>query len=138
MYSNMTGHKKKYTIIYPFPERNINILSTTPSGAAKKSYTKGIRPFINEEQKKQSHIIKLINESGKIFEYNVKEVEKNDFVCRGNKKIPYTYNVSVKSRNINKSKSKKKTNSKSKSKSKSKSYSHENHKKTLKWVFPKR
>ena len=129
------NHKKKYIIIFPFPEKELHITSTTPSGAAKKSYTKGIRPFIDDEKRKQSHIIKLINESGKVFEYDVKEMEKNDLVCRGNKKIPYTYNVFVKSRNIHKSHKKNKT--KSKTKSKSRSYKSTSVKKKLKWFYPK-
>ena len=115
--------RKKYVLIFPRPERSIQILSTTPSGAAKKSYTKGIRPFISDLERKQNHIVKLINDSGQIFEYDVHEVEKNDLVSRGNKKIPYTYNVIVKSRNIHKSLKKRKTKSKSKSKSKSKTKS---------------
>ena len=98
----MTDSKKIYTVI--FPECNTLIQSTTPSGAAKKAYSKCIRPFLKEsEREKESRIVKLQSEAGKMFEYEVKEISKQDFVTRGDKKIPYTYNVLVKSKNIHKS-----------------------------------
>lgn len=114
---------KSYLIVEP--NLHTHIQSTTPSGAAKKVYSKYIRPILlkqDSEQVKMHFIVKIQNENGKIFEYDVHEVKKNDIVMRGNKEIPYTYNVMVKSKNIHKSEYvKKKSQSKSKSRSKSKS-----------------
>ena len=98
----MTDLKKMYTVIIPECQTVIN--STTPSGAAKKAYSKCVRPFLVDNDKfgKDKHIIKLQNESGKQFEYEVYEVKKFDKVERGGKEIRYTYSVIVKSKNINK------------------------------------
>ncbi len=117
----MSEAKKKYTVIYPECSTLITLTATTPSGAAKKAYSKCIR---HHSEYNKKHIIKLQNENGKLFEYEVYAVKKNGSVMRGDKKIKYTYNVVVKSRNIHKSKNKiKKSKSKTKSKIKSKSKS---------------
>jgi hypothetical protein len=70
----MTDLKKMYTVIIPECQTVIN--STTPSGAAKKAYSKCVRPFLVDKIGKEKHIIKLQNESGKQFEYEVNEVKK--------------------------------------------------------------
>lgn len=126
---------KVYTIVEPNLHKKVQ--STTPSGAAKKVYSKYIRPHIKSEVS-QTYTIKIQNENGKIFEYDVHEVKKNDIVLRGNKEIPYTYNVMVKSKNIHKSEPtrRKKSDSKSKSKSRSKSRSRSNTKKPFVWFRP--
>lgn len=90
----------KYTVIQPENSKESFISSTTPSGAAKKVYSRCIRPYLNKMEEKVSHVVKIQNEVGKIFEYKVKEIEKNDIVTRGEKQIPYTYNVHVQSLNI--------------------------------------
>jgi hypothetical protein len=94
----------EYIVLHPFPELNKTISSSTPSSAAKKVYSKIIRPTLSSEekndQKKFSVFIKN-KISGKEFKYEVNEQKKNDIVLRGNKEIPYTYTVIVKSMNIN-------------------------------------
>jgi hypothetical protein len=110
--------KRTYTVIEP--NCHTLITSTTPSGAAKKVYSKCVRPFLpkNDIKEHKTHTIRIQNEYGKIFEYEVHEVEKHDIVKRGDKEIPYTYNVVVKSKNIHKNKesgrdSRRKSNSRS-------------------------
>lgn len=106
--------KRTYTVIEP--NCHTLITSTTPSGAAKKVYSKCVRPFLpkNDTKEHKTHKIRIQNEYGKIFEYEVHEVEKHDIVKRGDKEIPYTYNVVVKSKNIHKNKdSRGKSNSRS-------------------------
>ncbi len=132
----MTDTRKIYTVIYP--ECHTMIQSTTPSGAAKKAYSKCIRPCLkNENDRYKMHIVKLQNESGKQFEYEVMEVSKNDIVKRGDKQIPYSYNVTVKSKNIHKSPDqkckKKRTPSISHHRSLSKEKDISKTKKVLKW-----
>ena len=117
----MTDQKKVYTVIEPNCHTLIH--STTPSGAAKKVYSKCVRPTLDKNEEKKHHIIRIQNDNGKLFEYEVNEVEKHDIVLRGDKEIPYTYNVVVKSRNIHKSKRESKRKSKSKSSSPIRSYS---------------
>jgi hypothetical protein len=116
---------KEYVIIEPKLTVKIVVKSTTPSGAAKKVYSKYIRQkgCINYVD---HYIVKIQNKiTSKIFEYEVHEVQKHDIVTRGNKDIPYTYNVIVKSKNIHKSEQvhKKKSRDRIKSKSRSKSRS---------------
>lgn len=127
---------KVYKIVEP--NLNKNVQSTTPSGAAKKVYSRYIRPEIKNQEIVKNYIIKIQNENGKLFEYDVHEVKKNDIVLRGNKQIPYTYNVIVKSKNIHKSENarRKKSESKSKSKSRSKSKSKSNTNKRFVWFSP--
>jgi hypothetical protein len=130
----MTDLKKMYTVIIPECQTVIN--STTPSGAAKKAYSKCVRPFLNDKIGKEKHIIKLQNESGKQFEYEVYEIKKFDKVKRGDKEISYTYSVIVKSKNINKKspstkKKKQKTPSPSPRRSSSKS---QGRKKQFMWI----
>ena len=117
----MSEHKKVYSVIEP--SWHTLLQSTTPSGAAKKVYSKCIRPYLNKNQEKIHHTIKIQNENGKIFEYDVHEVEKNDTVRRGDKDISYTYNVIVKSKNIHKSKQYSSHKSSSRSRSSHRSYS---------------
>ena len=116
----MSEHKKVYTVIEPNCQTLIH--STTPSGAAKKVYSKCVRPYLDKVIEKKHHTIRIQNENGKLFEYEVYEVEKHDIVMRGDKEIPYTYNVIVKSKNIHKSKRTSKRKSKSKSTSPMRSY----------------
>ena len=99
--SKEAKHSKmhKYMVLHP-ESKDTFVTSTTPSGAAKKVYSKCIRPYINKADEKQSHNVKIQNEAGKMFEYKVTEIEKNDIVTRGQKQIPYTYNVHVQSLNI--------------------------------------
>ena len=96
---------KEYIIIEPKIYKITMIKSTTPSGAAKKVYSKFIRSKETKNGTDPSyHIVKIQNiKNGKHFEYEVHEVQKHDIVTRGNKDIPYTYNVIVKSKNIHKS-----------------------------------
>ncbi len=134
----MSEAKKKYTVIYPECSTLITLTATTPSGAAKKAYSKCIR---HHSEYNKKHIIKLQNENGKLFEYEVYAVKKNGSVMRGDKKIKYTYNVVVKSRNIHKSKNKikkSKSNSTSKIKSKSKTKSKSKSGKRIFWINPKK
>jgi len=99
--SKEAKHSKmhKYTVLLP-ECKDAFVASTTPSGAAKKVYSKCIRPYLNKSDEKKTHIVKIQNEAGKTFEYKVAEIEKNDIVTRGEKQIPYTYNVHVQSLNI--------------------------------------
>ena len=108
--------EKKYFFLAE--EKKYSIVSTTPSGAAKKAYSKYIRPYLDEIQKSNTHSVRLMNENEKIFEYDVHEISKHDIVKRGNKEIPYSYNVNVKSKNIHRSHHKSKSKSKSNSKDK--------------------
>ena len=120
----MSDTKKMYTVIEP--KCHTEIYSTTPAGAAKKVYSKCIRPYLDtvvKNKDKIHHNIQIQNEMGKIFEYDVYEVEKHDIVIRGNKEIPYTYTVIVKSKNIHKSKQYSSNKSHSKSRSSTRSYS---------------
>lgn len=101
----MTELKKAYTVLSPdikseTSKNSIVLYSTTPSGAAKKVYSKVIRPFLDKNDEKKTHIVKIQNETGKVFEYKVTEMPKNDIVMRGTKPIPYSYNVHVQSLNI--------------------------------------
>jgi hypothetical protein len=107
--------KQEYTVIEPLV--NATFLSRTPSGAAKKVYSKCVRNF--DKDNKKSHIIKIKNKNGKVYEYEVYEISKNkndNVVIRGDKEIYYSYTVIVKSNNIHKSEHKSELN-KSKSKS---------------------
>lgn len=116
--------ESKKVKLYLIFEPNVHttyIHSTTPSGAAKKVYSKYIRPKLNQVDESKKFIVKIQNENGKLFEYEVHEVQKNDVIIRGNKEIPYTYNVMVKSKNIHKSEPTRRKKSKTKSKSKSRS-----------------
>jgi len=90
-----------YQVLFPECSQRI-IKSSTPSGAAKKVYSKIIRPlFVSDEDKLKKYTVTLINKkSNKTFEYEVYEIEKHDYVIRGNKQILYGYNVVVKSKNI--------------------------------------
>lgn len=99
--SKEVKHSKlhKYMVLQP-ENKDTHVSSTTPSGAAKKVYSKCIRPYLNKAEEKKTHIVKIQNEAGKVFEYKVTEIEKNDIVTRGQKQIPYTYNVHVQSLNI--------------------------------------
>jgi len=107
--------KSDKKIVYTIIEPNCDTLvhSTTPSGAAKKVYSKHIRPFLSKNDDKTIHMVRIQNTDGKIFEYEVQEIKKNEIVLRGDKEIIYTYNVNVKSRNIHKTKDSIKQNRKS-------------------------
>ena len=95
-------NKIPYTILYPIIDTQFDtvICSTTPSGAAKKVYSKYIHPY--PEKNTIPNIVRIQNMDGKIFEYEVQEKVKNETVLRGNKQITYTYSVEVRSRNIHK------------------------------------
>lgn len=126
----MSDHKRVYTVIEP--NCHTLIQSTTPSGAAKKVYSKCVRPYLDKLDNKKSHMIRIQNENGKQFEYEVYEVEKHDIVLRGDKEIPYTYNVIVKSKNIHKSK--RESNRKSKSTSARSNHSYSPCKRPFVWI----
>ncbi len=113
--------KKVYSVIEP--NCHTLIQSNTPSGAAKKVYSKCVRPYLNKNQENSHHTIKIQNENGKLFEYDVHAVEKNDYVDRGGKKVHYKYNVIVRSKNIHKSKQYSSRKSSSRSRSSHRSYS---------------
>ncbi len=144
---------KKYKIIEPHFNTDTYITCTTPSGAAKKVYSRYIRKKESDKSSQKHYTVCIENDSNykhKFFVYDVHEVPKNDIVTRGKKDIPYTYTVMVKSKNIHKKsdslvrklKSKHRSNTKIKSskskssKSKSSKSNSKSKKKTFVWFRP--